>query len=195
MNSISHSDRQKQIIQASVQLIAQKGIQGLTIKNISQAIGISEPAIYRHFENKNDIILGIISVLRESIIEKTDAETDDNNTIDSIKKIFQSYTDRFTKNPALTAIVFSEEIFTNNSLLAKPIYAMMKMNHDKLIALVEKGQSGGDIRADITATQISNMIIGSYRFIVSRWHLTKFEFDLKQEVNELLNSLEKVLIK
>ena len=51
----AYTDRQNQIIQESIQLIAQKGIQGLTIKNISKAIGFSEPAIYRHFENKNDI--------------------------------------------------------------------------------------------------------------------------------------------
>ncbi len=48
--------RQKQIIQESIQLIADKGIQGLTIKNISKSIGISEPAIYRHFDNKNNQI-------------------------------------------------------------------------------------------------------------------------------------------
>lgn len=48
--------RQKQIIQQSIQLIADKGIQGLTIKNISKSIGISEPAIYRHFDNKNNQI-------------------------------------------------------------------------------------------------------------------------------------------
>ncbi|MBL6964026.1 MAG: helix-turn-helix transcriptional regulator, partial [Candidatus Marinimicrobia bacterium] len=53
-----YTERQDQIIQESIQLIAEKGIQGLTIKNISKAIGITEPAIYRHFDSKNDIILG-----------------------------------------------------------------------------------------------------------------------------------------
>ncbi|MCK5088225.1 MAG: helix-turn-helix transcriptional regulator, partial [Melioribacteraceae bacterium] len=44
--------RQAEIIDESIKLIADKGIQGLTIKNLSKAIGVSEPAIYRHFENK-----------------------------------------------------------------------------------------------------------------------------------------------
>ena len=60
------TERQNQIIQASLDLIANSGIHGLTIKNISKKIGISEPAIYRHFESKTDILLGIISKIKES---------------------------------------------------------------------------------------------------------------------------------
>ena len=37
----SYTKRQTQIIQASVSIIAEKGIQGLTMKNIAAAIGIS----------------------------------------------------------------------------------------------------------------------------------------------------------
>ncbi|NOZ09077.1 MAG: TetR/AcrR family transcriptional regulator [FCB group bacterium] len=193
MNLIDYTDRQKQIIQASVQLIAQKGIQGLTIKNISRAIGISEPAIYRHFENKNDIILGIISLLKDSTSDNTAAESEKNSTFDAINAMFHGLTDRFVKNPSLTAIIFSEEIFNNNSLLATPVRKMVKRNQDKLIAIIEKGRAMGEIRSDISARQLSNMIIGSFRFLVSKWHLTKFEFDLTGEAEELLNSLEIVL--
>ena len=51
------TDRQKEIISVSLDLISEKGIQGLTIKNLAQRIGITEPAIYRHYENKIHILL------------------------------------------------------------------------------------------------------------------------------------------
>lgn len=188
-----YTERQNQIIQESIQLIAEKGIQGLTIKNISKAIGITEPAIYRHFENKNEIILAIISTMKSS----TDAELsqiDENNpTIDKIKKMIQGHTNRFIKNPSLTAIIFSEEIFNNNSILVKPIRLMMKLNQNKLISMIEKGQTAGDVRIDIKAEQISLMVIGSFRFMVSKWHIMNFDFDLKKDVDEMLNAIETVL--
>ncbi|MBC8323808.1 MAG: TetR/AcrR family transcriptional regulator [Candidatus Marinimicrobia bacterium] len=188
-----YTERQDQIIQESIQLIAEKGIQGLTIKNISKAIGITEPAIYRHFENKNEIILAIISTMKSS----TDAELsqiDENNpTIDKIKKMIQGHTNRFIKNPSLTAIIFSEEIFNNNSILVKPIRLMMKLNQNKLISMIEKGQAAGDVRIDIKAEQISLMVIGSFRFLVSKWHIMNFDFDLKKDVDEMLNAIETVL--
>ena len=46
-----YTERQQEIINKSIEIIATKGIQGLTIKNLSKEIGVSEPAIYRHFEN------------------------------------------------------------------------------------------------------------------------------------------------
>ncbi|MBT7823052.1 MAG: TetR/AcrR family transcriptional regulator, partial [Candidatus Marinimicrobia bacterium] len=150
----NYTERQNQIIQESIQLIAEKGIQGLTIKNISKAIGISEPAIYRHFENKDDIILAIISTMKQNTEEELSHVDENNPTIDKIKEMIQGHTDRFIKNPSLTAIIFSEEIFNNNSILAKPIRIMMKLNQNKLIAMIEKGQASGDVRVDIQAEQI-----------------------------------------
>ena len=185
--------RQKQIIQESIQLIADKGIQGLTIKNISKSIGISEPAIYRHFENKNDIILGIISTMQSAHDDENDSVIEANETIGKIKSMFLGHTNRFVKNPSLTAIIFSEEIFNNNSILAKPIRLMMKLNQNKLISMIEKGQAAGDVRIDIKAEQISLMVIGSFRFLVSKWHIMNFDFDLKKDVDEMLNAIEIVL--
>lgn len=188
-----YSDRQNQIIQESIQLIADKGIQGLTIKNISKAIGISEPAIYRHFENKNEIILAIISTMKDSTNNELFQIDENNPTIDKIKKMIQGHTNRFIKNPSLTAIIFSEEIFNNNSILAKPIRMMMRRNQNKMISMIEKGQVAGDVRLDINAEQISLMVIGSFRFLVSKWHIMNFDFDLNKEVNEMLGAIEKVL--
>jgi len=59
------SERQHQIIEESINIIDEKGIQGLTIKNLSKAIGISEPGIYRHFESKTEILLSILNNFKE----------------------------------------------------------------------------------------------------------------------------------
>ncbi len=129
--------------------------------------------------------------------DSTDSElsqiNEKNKTIDSIRQMILGHTNRFIKNPSLTAIIFSEEIFKNNSILVKPVRAMMKMNQNKLKSMIEKGQATGDVRDDIKATQISLMVIGSFRFLVSRWHFMNYDFDLKTEVNEMLDAVETVL--
>ncbi|HBM17410.1 MAG TPA: hypothetical protein DD381_13870 [Lentisphaeria bacterium] len=54
------TDRQIEILEASVRLAAKNGVQAMTIKNISSEIGLTEAALYRHFQSKRDILLGII---------------------------------------------------------------------------------------------------------------------------------------
>ena len=43
------SDRQIEIMEAATARIDTYGIQNLTIKNLAADIGLSEPALYRHF--------------------------------------------------------------------------------------------------------------------------------------------------
>lgn len=84
------SKRQQQIIETAIKLIAEKGIQNLTIKNISKEIGITEPALYRHFDNKLEILKGIIQYF--SIIMKPAFESmqKENQPIQQIENFFFS---------------------------------------------------------------------------------------------------------
>ena len=59
------TERQIEIIEAALELITEKGIQGMTIKNLSKKIGITEPAIYRHFVSKTEILLSILNNFKE----------------------------------------------------------------------------------------------------------------------------------
>lgn len=66
-----HSKRQNQIIKETIKLIHTKGIQGLTIKNISAGIGFTEAAIYRHFKSKDEILSTILDDFRMSLDSKS----------------------------------------------------------------------------------------------------------------------------
>jgi AcrR family transcriptional regulator len=64
------SERQEQIINASIELISEQSIQALTIKNIAKKINVTDGAIYRHFPSKTSILLGIILPFQQQA-EKT----------------------------------------------------------------------------------------------------------------------------
>ncbi|MEA1972657.1 MAG: TetR/AcrR family transcriptional regulator, partial [Candidatus Cloacimonadota bacterium] len=69
------SERQQQIVVTAIKLIANKGIQNLTTKNIANEIGISEPALYRHFDNKLEILKAVITYFQTTMkpaLEKMD---------------------------------------------------------------------------------------------------------------------------
>ena len=87
---------------------------------------ISEPAIYRHYDSKIDILLAILTSFDE-ICSNLISETD-SMEISSIKKIETLYTnffEQFTINPAFTAIIISEEIFRNDRCLSEKINLIM----------------------------------------------------------------------
>ena len=52
--------RQIEIIKSATILIGEKGIQNLTTKNLAEKMSFSEPALYRHFKNKTEILKSVL---------------------------------------------------------------------------------------------------------------------------------------
>ncbi|RPI48849.1 MAG: TetR/AcrR family transcriptional regulator, partial [Chloroflexi bacterium] len=53
------------MLDASSAVFAQKGYAGATIRDISSLAGLADGTIYNYFENKFDLLIGILSRLAE----------------------------------------------------------------------------------------------------------------------------------
>jgi AcrR family transcriptional regulator len=51
--------RQDEILDRTIELIRESGMAGLTMKKVAERVGFTEPAIYRHFPNKQALLLGV----------------------------------------------------------------------------------------------------------------------------------------
>ena len=186
--------RQIEILDASKDLIGTKGIQNLTIKNIAKKVSFSEPAIYRHFKNKSEIIKSVLLFQREIIkngifsILKSDIPS-----IEKLKTIIDFQFNHFQKNPSIITIIFSESSF--QYFVSDIIQKMIKKRNQKLIQILKEGQVEESIRNDISAEQISTIIMGSMRLTVLNWKLSNFETDLIKEGKELWQTIEKLIKK
>lgn len=80
--SQAKSDRRSQLIAAAERLVAEKGYLAVRLEDIGAAVGVSGPAIYRHFPNKEallvELLVGISTRLldgaRKVLSEAADAE-------------------------------------------------------------------------------------------------------------------------
>lgn len=189
-----YSERQIQIISAAIELIAEKSIQELTIKNLGNKLGVTDGAIYRHFESKTDILLGILRMFQaRAKICMESACTSDLPALQKIENLFQNNFRYFTEFPSVTAVIFSESIFQNDSVLAQEVHQLLTMLEKALSCAVEKGQENGEICTLIPKKQLIRIIIGSMRYTVTKWRLSNYGFDLIEEGTQMLDSLKKLL--
>ncbi len=189
------TERQKEIINVSLEIIAESGIQSLTIKNLAKKIGFAESAIYRHYENKIQILLAILEFFKQNsegfftvqLNSKEHATT-------KIEHLFLNHFKKFSSTPSLVAVIFSEEIFRNEAELTNKVKEIMDKNNASLRAIIEIGQSKGEIRGDIEASHLSVIIMGSLRMFVKQWHMSDYNFDLIEKGSDFINSI-KILVK
>ncbi len=186
--------RQLEIIDTSINLISQKGIQGLTIKNISKEIGISEPAIYRHFENKISILIAILNSFKEmGEMLSNLAQTNDDTAINKIEFMFSKILKLFIDQPALISIVFSEEIFKNEAILKTKIVEILNLYQTNIENIINKGKEDNNVRKDIDTKSLALIAMGSLRLLVKRWELNSYNDDLQSEGNHLIKSLRLII--
>lgn len=186
--------RQKQIIEVAIKLIDQGGIQKLTVKNIAQQLGISEPAIYRHFQSKFDIILSMLRQFKQRSGEHLSrACALKKSGLKQLEAIFLEHLGQFATHPHMTAVVFSEEAFQDDKRLSEEVFSVMTSVHDTITDIIGQAQQSGEIRQDIPKEHLTLMILGTLRMLVKRWRLSGYSFDLKQTSIQVWESLKTLL--
>lgn len=185
------SDRQKEIIQASLELIAEKGIQGLTIKNLSRKIGLVESAIYRHYKSKIHILTAILDSISGQTTPNGAPKIE--SVISHLEQKLRSRFKTFTATPALASVIFAEDLFQNEALLVQKTKEKVEKSISETTAMISFGQQKGEIRNDINSEQLAIMIHGSMRMLVKQWNMSNYSFDLVQKGDALINSMKLLL--
>jgi len=191
------TDRQNQILAASIELIAKKGIQGFTIKNLSKSVGISEPAIYRHFSSKTEILTFILDNFKEmsKMLSSTIVTDNDRSAIEKVEFMFSKMFEIFSEQPAFISVIFSEEIFKNEEILKNKIVEIFNVHQTNIEKIIEIGQSNNDTRNDIDKKNLALILMGALRLLVKRWELNNQNFNLKSEGKKLIHSFKLLIVK
>ena len=188
------TERQEQIILTAIALIAREGYKNLTIKKLASELNLSEAALYRHFVNKEDLLLSIMhyfedisrNVLQE--IQKTKL-----NPLEKIHFFIMNRYELFTSNPDLAKVMFSDEMFYYDPVFFKQYQKISSNHREVLLNFIEEAQKEGFIQSGINSTQLFTIIIGSMRFLITQWNLSGRKFDLVKEGDSLFQTIKNLI--
>jgi len=189
------SNRQNEIINAALDIIAKNGIQNFTTKNLAKTIGISEAALYRHFASKTEILLTMLEQIRIFKLEIFNeiAETNQ-NIFDKINHVFFKLLSKFEETPSIVSVIFSDEIFKNDEILSNKINEIMDNYQNLFIKILVVAQQNREIRNDVDAKYLIMFLLGGLRLLVRKWEKSNYKFDLISEGKRLTKVFESLLI-
>ena len=178
------SKRQKEIIGAAISLVAQNGIEGLTTKALSAAVGISEPALYRHFSNKAEIVRAMIACFDGDVENLKNTQSG----WQFIKAFFAHRIEQVRTEPELANIIYSEELFIHNNDYAALMKEMMHKHRNMIMENIVIASENGVIRSDISPEMVFRMLAGSLRLLIKQYGMSGNAFDLCSESTILFNT-------
>lgn len=63
------ADRRRQLLVAAGTLIAERGFMGVSLEDLGAAAGISGPAVYRHFPNKEALLVELLVGISQRLLD------------------------------------------------------------------------------------------------------------------------------
>lgn len=186
--------RQMDIIKAAIRIIAREGYSEFTTKHLAQVVGVSEAALYRHFNSKTDLVHCILSYF-EDLANKSMGCIHDtlSDPLDQVKAFIMNRLQLFLDNPDLAKVMFSDELYQNDRSLAEHNLAIMHIHRDQLTHSIHAAQAQNEICSDLDAIQVFRIIVGATRLLVTQWQLSGNAFPLIEEGKKLWSTLEKLI--
>ncbi|MBL1213290.1 MAG: TetR/AcrR family transcriptional regulator [Ignavibacteriae bacterium] len=194
MARVTTEERQKVIIDEAINIIHEGGFESLSIRELASKVKISEPAIYRHFLNKEDIILGILSRISEFdfLLEKN---LEGNSTSsEKLKAFIQFHFNFLQKNKEMTSILFSEDIFNQSEILKNKLMRIIDYRRKLLMGIIDLGKTEKQIK-EIETIDLVTMILGFIRLTVLEWRLSEFSFDLSKRGGTVIKAINQMIAK
>lgn len=188
-------NRKEQIVLTALQIISEKGMKKLTMKNIAHEIGFTDAALYRHFSSKHDILKAVIEMVSTSLLGRINAAViriDD--PIDKLQEILHIHLDHIEKNKGMSRIIFSEEVHQNDVELRSLLFGTVNNYLDFIRGILLRAKDSGIVRSNIDIDAAATAFFGLIQSVTFLWSLSDYTFSIKQKADNLFQVFSKGLI-
>ena len=184
------SPRQLEIIESAGKLLSTGGISNLTTKNLALEMKFSEAALYRHFKNKNEIIIGMLNYLATTMDDRLNKRLTDKD--DSVSKLQTLFTDQFsffTKNRHFIVAIFSDGLWENNNEIHKAVKGVMAIKKKHLDLIFSEGITKNQFTTKINKEALIHISMGAFRLHMLKWKISDYKFDLEKTGKVIIKDL------
>ena len=189
-----HGDLPAALIEAALEIIEEQGPQALTIRKVAQRAGVSHAAPYRHFPDKDYLILSVVErgfELLDQSMERARAAAGD-DPLAQFAASGEAYIDFALSCPAYYRVMFSGDLLNSKgheALRHTSTAALRRMVED-----METCQQLGILRPGDPVLQATSIISTVHGFVSLAndnrlAHLSGEDFDLGEVKDFVMSSI------
>ncbi len=139
-----HGHLREALIDEAYKQIAQAGASSLNLSQLAQQLGVSQPAVYRHFPNKQALAISVARRGLEQLAEDLRQATHNiqSDPLEGIQAITQAYIGFALNHPEITRMMFSMKERTTEP----DLYNASKAAAVPIFRIVEAAKRGDSLR-------------------------------------------------
>lgn len=184
----SAEERKAEIVEATLRLAGEIGPDRMTTEALAKEVGISQPGIFRHFPTKEHIWgavaqhIGRLLQVKAALARKKGARP-----VDELHDLVMSHLTFFATSPAISAILFSRELHSENEKLRSFFAGLIASRHKLFSKLIVAEIETGRFKKTLNSDDAAYLILALVQGLAMRWSLNARSFDLVEEGRRLLD--------
>ena len=179
----------RQIIDAAVVVIAEKGYHQAQVSKIAKQAGVADGTIYLYFKNKEDILISVFTEKMAVFVEGLqDIIEEENNSSNKLLRMIENHF-RVLSTDRHLATVTQLELRQSNKELRQKINAILKEYLLLLDQILIDGMTSGELNPTMDIRLARQMIFGTIDETTTTWVMNEYRYDLVElapKVHQLL---------
>lgn len=178
----SAEDRKAQIVAEVLRLADEIGPDRLSTTDVARAVGLSQPAIFRHFPTKGALWLAVAEDIAERLRgDWAAAEEGASAPQARLTALIRAQLAAIADMPALPSILFSRELQVDNPALRDVFRGLLGTFQQRLVAAIRDHQEEGGLHRDVRPDDVAMLLTSLVQGVGIRWTLGARSFPLEQE--------------
>jgi AcrR family transcriptional regulator len=153
-------ERRRQIADAALKVIAERGLGRFTTQAIAAEIGVTDATLFRHFASKEDIVLAALDRVEERLFAGFPPE--DPDPLVRLERFFRFRASLVGANPVIARLAFSEELpHAAGPRGAQQVESWKQRSLDFIVSCVDDAAAQGRIPRGLPVREVGVMVLGT----------------------------------
>lgn len=157
-----HGDLRRELLQAAMEMVEQDGIEALSLRRLAERVGVSPPALYHHFRDKQALLCAI----GEAAIGRFEGQMQDGLLeVQGLEARFERFVTIYVRfaldHPELYELLFGRAIWQAKGPESEAFRAKARASFRNYADMVVSLQAQGRLGADLNPLRLAQVLWGT----------------------------------
>ena len=166
---LNFEQRHQEILDIAIGLFNTKGYRATTTAALAEAVGVSEPILYKHFKNKKELFLECFRCIMRDLVKEyrsasNEYSEDEVGYLIAVTKIYIQYIER---NPHRSMFLIHLLSYKDNPDFKRVFDKFMNNSINDLEQVIASAKKKGTITSKVNSRLLAGMFVTQYFTIVA----------------------------
>lgn len=142
-NSYHHGDLRRSLIELGLQLVQEVGVEAISLRELAERIGVSTPALYHHFKNKQQLLFALgeasVDLFQVQLDQVVQQQSEQGFSIEEFVRVYVRFA---IENPELYELMFGRQMWSGdqNSEFHRKAKQSFRQSAERLVRVQQAGK-------------------------------------------------------